>query len=212
MSVGAPPSAGVLPNRSVPQSCRPRPGRHRDHGRSDPGRGGRNEVVQWGRRYQARVRDKDAYLAALLATSSQEGRDDHRFVEAVGRHLVALLDLDRCRWESSVDLEAPRLDPDGQVRHDGRVLPVDDEGLPTDSVIVLPVRTHEGSSAGYALPRPPTSLARPFISVDWPPPWPPMSAGPSRRRRRARHRAHGQADRSRWFRNSTQPATVVSLG
>ena len=72
-------------------------------------------------------------------------------MEAVGRHLVALLDLDRCRWESSVDLEAPRLDPDGQVRHDGRVLPVDDEGLPTDSVIVLPVRTHEGSSAGYVL-------------------------------------------------------------
>jgi hypothetical protein len=109
------------------------------------------EIVQWGRRSQAQLRDRDTYLAALLAATSHDGRDDHLFVRTVSRHLVALLDLDRCRWENSVDQEAPRLDPDGQVRHQGRVLRVDEEGLPTDSIIVLPVRPHTASSPGFVL-------------------------------------------------------------
>lgn len=109
------------------------------------------EVVQWGQRKQTQLRDRDTYLAALLATSSHDGRDDHIFVQTVSHHLIALLDLDRCWWENSVDLQAPRLDPDGQVRHQGRVLLVDEEGLPTDSAIVLPVHPHAASSPGFVL-------------------------------------------------------------
>jgi hypothetical protein len=117
------------------------------------------EIVQWGRRYRSQLGDREAYLDALLAISPQHGRGD-RWIDAVGDYLVALLDLDACSWVDVVDPYAPRLDRDGQVRNRGRVLPVDDDGLPVLSTLVLPVRPDEPGSPGFVLTAS-THVARP---------------------------------------------------
>ena len=122
-----------------------------------------NEVVQWGRRHLARVRERDAYLDALLAISSGgEDSDDHRWIDVVGSYLITMLDLDRCAWQDDLDQRAPRLDRDGEVRLGSRRLRVEDDGLPTDSVVVLPIYPVEPKSPGYVLTAT-THIARPSL-------------------------------------------------
>jgi len=104
------------------------------------------EVVRWGQRYQSGLRDRDAYLAALLAISDREPG----WRDAVGRHLTALLDLDDCTWADHVDPAEPRLGRDGRVRHLGQLLP-DADGLPVFSGLVLPVRADDAASPGFLL-------------------------------------------------------------
>lgn len=57
-----------------------------------------SKIIQWGRRYQFELRDRDAYLQALLAISDAGGRRGQRALDAVSSHLVAMLDLDACTW------------------------------------------------------------------------------------------------------------------
>ena len=109
------------------------------------------EVVQWGRRWQRQVRDRDAYLSALLAISGRDRTGDHGWIDAVGAHLVALLHLDRCVWADSTDPREPRLEADGEVRHGGRLLRVDDDGLPVDSTITVPIDVDDLRSPGFVL-------------------------------------------------------------
>ena len=108
------------------------------------------EIVQWGRRHQTRLRDRDAYLDALLAISDRHARGDTEWLSAVGRYLVGLLDLDSCTWTDSVDPDAPRLDRDGEVRDHGRTLRASD-GLPVHSTVVLPVQPDQPDSPGFVL-------------------------------------------------------------
>lgn len=109
------------------------------------------EVVQWGRRAQRQVRDRDAYLSALLAISDRDRADDHTWIDAVGAHLVGLLHLDRCVWTEATDPGEPRLEADGEVRHGGRQLRVDDDGLPVDSTVTLPIDLADPRSPGFVL-------------------------------------------------------------
>ena len=46
-----------------------------------------NEIIQWGRRYQARLRDRDTYLRALLAISDRPNTEGTAWVDAVGTYL-----------------------------------------------------------------------------------------------------------------------------
>ncbi len=109
------------------------------------------EVLQWGRRAQRQVRDRDAYLSALLAISDRDQADDHQWIDAVGAHLVGLLHLDRCAWADTTDPGEPRLEADGEVRHGGRLLRVDDDGLPVDSTVTVPVDLDDPGSPGFVL-------------------------------------------------------------
>lgn len=110
-----------------------------------------SELVQWGRRAQQQVRDRDSYLSALLAISDRNRGDDERWIDEVGAHLIALLDLDRCSWSTGLDPHEPRLESDGEVRLDGRLLRVDDDGLPIDSTIAVPVDIDDPGSPGFVL-------------------------------------------------------------
>ncbi len=121
-----------------------------------------NEIVQWGRRHLARVRERDAYLDALLAISSSDDSDDHRWIDVVGSYLTTMLDLDRCGWQDDLDQRAPRLDRDGEVRLGTRRLRVESDGLPTDSVVVLPILPGQPGSPGYVLTAT-THIARPSL-------------------------------------------------
>ena len=109
------------------------------------------EVVQCGRRAQRQVRDRDAYLSALLAISDRGQAGDHLWVDAVGAHLVGLLNLDRCTWSDAIDPREPRLESDGEVRHSGRLLRIEDGGLPVDSTITVPVDANDPRSPGFVL-------------------------------------------------------------
>ena len=111
------------------------------------------EVLQWGRRAQRQVRDRDAYLSALLAISDRDQADDHQWIDAVGAHLVGLLHLDRCAWADTTDPGEPRLEADGEVRHGGRLLRVDDDGLPVDSTVTVPVHLDDPGSPGVRADR-----------------------------------------------------------
>ena len=115
------------------------------------------ELVAWGQRYRTQLGDRDAYLTALLAVS--EGGPG--WLDAVGRHLMALLDLDACTWVDVTSPADPRLDRDGEVRLKGQVLDAAD-GLPVHAALVLPVRPDDPRSAGFQLVAS-THVARPTL-------------------------------------------------
>jgi hypothetical protein len=120
-----------------------------------------NEIIQWGRRYQNQLRDRDAYLHALLSISATPPNETS-MLEAVGSHLLTMLDLDTWAWVDVVDPLAPRLDRDGQIRDHDRRLRVDTNGLPTDTSVALPVRPDDPQSPGFMLTAA-THIARPSL-------------------------------------------------
>ena len=75
-----------------------------------------NEIIQWGRGYQVRLRDRDTYLHALLAISDRPNNKGTAWVDAVGTYLLTLLDLDACSWVEAIDDDVPRLDRAGRDR------------------------------------------------------------------------------------------------
>jgi hypothetical protein len=110
-----------------------------------------NEIIQWGRRYRTKLRERDIYLHALLSTADVNRGAGRAWIDAICRYLVSSLDLDECAWVNGVDPALPRLDRDGQVRHRGRQLPVDTDGLPTVTTVVLPIRTDDPTSPAFIL-------------------------------------------------------------
>ena len=115
------------------------------------------ELVAWGQRYRIQLGDRDAYLTALLAVSER----GPGWLDAVGRHLMALLDLDACTWVDVTSAADPRLDRDGEVRLKGQVLRAA-EGLPVHAALVLPVRPDDPRSPGFSLVAS-THVARPTL-------------------------------------------------
>ncbi len=121
-----------------------------------------NEIIQWGRRYQARLNDRDTYLHALLAISDRPSNEGTAWVDAVGTYLLTLLDLDACSWVDAIDDDVPRLDRDGGVRLRGQQLWVDQDGLPTVNTVALPIRPGDPASPGFILTAA-THIARPSL-------------------------------------------------
>lgn len=123
------------------------------------------EIVQWGRRHQARSTRHDGYLtglhaAARLAAEVPEARDR---VDRIARMIAEVLDLDACRHEPAPypRVERPRLERDGTVTWRGRPLSVERNGLPTDDVIELPAGP--AGEAGIFLLVASTRVRRPHL-------------------------------------------------
>lgn len=113
-----------------------------------------NEIIQWGRRHQLQLRDRDTYLGVLLALSGSDVTDAdaiRTLRDTVGQRLSSMLDLDACTWVDSMDETAPRLDRDGEIRHRGRRFRVEADGWPTQTTVSLPIRPADPSSPGFTL-------------------------------------------------------------
>lgn len=99
------------------------------------------EIVQWGRRHQARSVRHDGYLtglhaAARLAADVPEAGDR---IDRIATMIASVLDLDACRYDPAPDprAERPRLQRDGTVTSRGRMVSIERDGLPTDDVIEI---------------------------------------------------------------------------
>ena len=102
-----------------------------------------SEIALWGRRQQARASRQHGYLAGVLQTVGAfagETTDADALLTSVAGRITDVLRVDRCRYVASDEPPTGvRLDPDGQVRRDGRPVDVDHFGLPTDAEIELTV-------------------------------------------------------------------------
>ena len=88
--------------------------------------------------------------AARLAASGTTSPSN--VVELVGRQICGVLDLDDCRYEAGPsDPDRPQLRADGDITWRGSVVDVDREGLPTLSVIELPVTSAGVDHGSYLL-------------------------------------------------------------
>ena len=100
------------------------------------------EIVQWGRRQQARAGRREGYLAGV-ANAARMAADDSSaddLIATVGRMITDVLDLDDCRFDTTTcgRPDRPRIDREGAVRWRGREVDVEREGLPTMNTIELP--------------------------------------------------------------------------
>lgn len=123
------------------------------------------EIVQWGRRHQARSARHDGYLtgvhaAARLAAEVPEIGDR---VDRIAAMIADVLDLDTCHYDPAPDprAERPRMQPDGTVRRRGHLITVERDGLPVDDAIELPAGP--GGEAGCLLLVASTRVRRPDL-------------------------------------------------
>lgn len=94
-----------------------------------------SEIALWGRRQQAGASRSDGYLAGIVAASRTVATGSTTTTELithVERRIVALLDLDDCRFVPATGAHHPRLNRDGTVSREGHAVDVDRDGLPTD--------------------------------------------------------------------------------
>jgi K+-sensing histidine kinase KdpD len=102
------------------------------------------EIAGWGIRQRTRASGREGYLDGLAEAASMAADSDvpaGALREFIGRQVVAVLGADSCTFRTGPPTSRPRLERDGSVTLDGRVLDVDRSGLPTGDVIELPVHT-----------------------------------------------------------------------
>lgn len=123
------------------------------------------EIALWGRRQQAGASQRDGYLAGIIAASrtvATGSTTPSALISHVERQIVALLDLDDCRFAPGEGGHHPHLNSDGTVSHEGHVIDVDRDGLPTDDTIELVIE-HGGSPQGRFRLTAATHVARPGL-------------------------------------------------
>lgn len=102
------------------------------------------EIAQWGIRQRSRASGREGYLDGLAAAASMAADSDvapRALTEFVGRQVAAVLGADSCTFRAGPPTGRPRLELDGSVTHDGRVIDVDRSGMPIGDVVELPVHT-----------------------------------------------------------------------
>ncbi len=123
------------------------------------------EIAHWGLRQQASAAHRAGFLDGVLESAdaaAESGVDLDEARRRVAGRIRAVLDLDRCRFVAG---PAPHrgvatLLRDGSLERDGRPVPVERDGLPTDVEIVLHVpgagvdRGHFRLTAASRLRRP----------------------------------------------------------
>ena len=131
-----------------------------------------SELALWGRRQQAAAVRDAGYLAGMSEALelSATGRSPSALARAVEAQLVEVLALSSCRYQAGVaGLGGPaRLGRDGQVVLDGRVVDVEDAGLPVDVPIEVLVEGHGTTHGRFLLQAAPgvrPSLARRRLAV-----------------------------------------------
>src|SRR6478609_5513278 len=121
------------------------------------------EVALWGRREQARASREKGYLDGVLGTAATvaAGRSSiGELIDHVCRQVVEILQIDGCRFDAGTRSGLPTLDPTGTVTRHGRAVDVSRQGLPTDSMIALMVRSG-GVTYGQLLLTAATHVVRP---------------------------------------------------
>ena len=123
------------------------------------------ETALWGQRTDAALAREVGYVDGVLATAESVsadrlGAEEH--ARLVSQRICEVLDLDSCRFELAGTLEPslPTLNHDGSITWAGRDLDVKRDGLPVDSVVVLPVRSG-GALRGQFLLTAASHVARP---------------------------------------------------
>lgn len=123
------------------------------------------EIALWGRRQQAGSSRRDGYLAGIVAASrtvATGSATSSELISHVEGQIVALLDLDDCRFVLGGGTHHPRLNSDGTVSRGGHVIDVERDGLPTDDTTELLIE-HGGSVRGRFLLTAATHVTRPDL-------------------------------------------------
>jgi K+-sensing histidine kinase KdpD len=103
-----------------------------------------SEIALWGRRQQARASREQGYLDGVLSTAATVGagrRPTSALVEDVCDHIVDVLQLDGCRFDTGSDPVLAVLDHDATMTYNDQSYDVYRHGLPTDSEIALVVQS-----------------------------------------------------------------------
>ena len=125
------------------------------------------ETALWGQRQEAALSRETGYVDGVLATAESVAVSEHSREEVarmISQRICEVLDLDTCSFEpgGTADSLAPTLHHDGSVTRGGGTVDVAREGLPVDSVVVLPVRTG-GQVRGRFLLTAASHVARPTV-------------------------------------------------
>ena len=104
------------------------------------------ETARWGQRNEAALGREVGYVDGVLATAESVASDQRTAEEqarSICLRIKEVLDLDACRFEPGATAErfALTLNADGSVTKAGEMVDVERDGLPVDSVVVLPVRS-----------------------------------------------------------------------
>ena len=124
------------------------------------------ETALWGQRVDAALTREVGYVDGVLATAESMSTDastPQEQARLVSLRIREVLGLDRCTFEvggTASGVDVPTLNHDGSVTRGGRVVDVDRDGLPVDSVLVLPVRAG-GQLRGRFLLTAASSVSRP---------------------------------------------------
>ena len=121
------------------------------------------EIALWGRRVEARASRGQGYLDGVLGTAATvaAGRSSTAdLIDLVCQQIVEVLQIDGCRFDIGTRSGLPALDPSGTVTRHGHTVDVSRHGLPTDSMIALPVRSG-GVTYGQLLLTAATRVVRP---------------------------------------------------
>ena len=126
-----------------------------------------SELALWGRRQEARASRRAGYLDGVFGTAdivAQVGTTPEALIDRVLRQIVAILEIDACRFERSgtEGRSTTRLNHDGSVTQRGAEVDVDRHGLPTDDVIALDV-SHRGVVRGRFALTASTRVVRPTV-------------------------------------------------
>jgi K+-sensing histidine kinase KdpD len=123
------------------------------------------EVALWGRRQQAQASLQEGFLGGIMSAASGAAGgtipQDVLTAEVAAR-IADVLHLDSCRFDPGTSGGLPRLNRDGSVTWQGRVLDVERDGLPTNTRIALPVE-NGGASLGRFLLTAATGVRRPDL-------------------------------------------------
>lgn len=121
------------------------------------------EIALWGRRQQARASREQGYLDGLLGTASAVAAGaapTGELIDLVRTQIAALLHVDSVRFDPATRYGLPSLADDGTLTRAGRTVDVIRTGLPTDTEVILPVRSG-GTVFGHFLLTASTRVARP---------------------------------------------------
>ena len=122
-----------------------------------------SEIAIWGRRQQARASREQGYLDGLISTAAAVAAGHAtpaELINLVGKQIVALLQIDRCQFNSATRYGLPALSSDGLVTRNGHRVDVSRKGLPTDTSLVLPIR-YAGTVYGHYVLTASTRVVRP---------------------------------------------------
>jgi K+-sensing histidine kinase KdpD len=100
------------------------------------------EIALWGRRQQARLSERQGYLAGVISAADLVARGEAPpkvVLDFVGQQIVELLTIDSCTYAVGPPGAHARLERDGSITRDGSAINVDRSGLPVNDVVELPV-------------------------------------------------------------------------